>query len=83
MSKQITVNIVDVKHAGTSRNGNPTYDLITDTGETYRTASGAMFGYEASNYRPRRMDGEDHVTAVLTLERGRVVYGTLPDGTSR
>lgn len=85
--KNLIVNIVDVRHVHTSKNGNPTYEIVTDDWGKWRTETDAAVGYEARNYYPRKHMGEKHVTAVLALRhiRGqwRVIGIVLPDGSQR
>ena len=71
MAKKIItrdVEITEVSRMGTSPNGNPTYKIITATGETFRTATDAQIGYAATNFTP---DYGKSRPVTLTLEVNR------------
>jgi len=68
----VTGRVLDVEHAGTSVNGNPSYYITIDGPDagTYRTSSDAACGYSATNYAPR---WDKYRTVTLQLTRaGRV-----------
>jgi hypothetical protein len=53
--REITVTLTNAHRAGTSANGNPSWDLYTEQG-IYRTESDSSIGYEVEN-RTTRPDG--------------------------
>lgn len=81
MNRKVHGNVVSVDRAGTSRNGNPAYDITMEGGAIYRTATDASVGYSATNYRPHSLR-QPVSSVVLTLDKnGRVIDITRPDGT--
>jgi len=47
--RSVTGKVVSTRHAGTSVNGNPAYDVTLDNGVTYRTSSDSGLAYEIQN----------------------------------
>jgi hypothetical protein len=81
MTRTVEGNVVSVDRVGTSRDGNPTYDITMEGGAIYRTSVDASVGYAAPNYRPHRIHCPVS-TVVLTLNKnGRVIDMKRPDGT--
>lgn len=64
--------ITTVEHAGTSRNGNPTYRIVLEDGRKFLTKTDSSIGYAATNFRPRWQD-EPRTATIVTDGRGRVV----------
>ena len=47
--RSVTGKVVSTRHAGTSVNGNPTYDVTFDNGYTYRMSSDTSLAYGITN----------------------------------
>ena len=79
---KLEATVLDVKHVGTSRNGNPQYMVQTSQGG-WKTSPDAMIAYGVDNWSPRASENI-YCDVTVTIRKARKhIYLTNIEGPTR